>query len=284
MDLDTVADQLYGLSPDEFAPTRKRLASEAQTAGNRELASAIRQLRRPTTSAWLANLLVRERPTEITTLLDLGAALHKAQSELAGTEIRRLSQQRQEIVASLSEAARDLARDVGKEVSDSIVRELEETLDAAIVNPEAREAFAAGHLAVAMRYSGLGSVELSGVVTSGPKGTKTGSARAGRKDRGNAAEAIREAEALVANAEREAAGHFRQRQNAQAEVDRCHRAVAETEGLLRARRNERQLAQVELRKADRALSASQRRVTDARRKEAAAHTAAATAPDSTPDR
>ena len=73
MDLDTVVNELYGLLPEDFAAGRKARAGEAQAAGNRSLAVAIRQLRRPTTSAWLANLLVRERPEEITALLELGA-------------------------------------------------------------------------------------------------------------------------------------------------------------------------------------------------------------------
>ncbi len=164
MDLDTVVDELYGLLPEDFAATRKTRAGEAQAAGDRDLAAAIRQLRRPTTSAWLANLLVRERPVEIAALLELGTALLKAQSDLAGAEMRRLSQRRQDVVAPLSDAARQLARDLGREVSESTIRELEETLDAAVADSEARAALASGHLASAVRYSGLGSAELRGVM------------------------------------------------------------------------------------------------------------------------
>ena len=154
MDLDTVVDELYGLLPDDFAATRKSRAGEARAAGDRDLAAAIRQLRRPTTSAWLANLLVRERPVEIAALLELGTALLKAQSDLAGAEMRRLSQRRQDVVAPLSDAARRLARDLGREVSESTIRELEETLDAAVADSEARAALASGHLASAVRYAG----------------------------------------------------------------------------------------------------------------------------------
>jgi hypothetical protein len=275
MDLDTVLNELYGLLPEEFAATRKVRASEAQAAGNRDLVAAIRKLRRPTTSAWLANSLVRDRPTQIATLLELGAAMQKAQADLAGAQLRQLSQQRQDVVNSLSDAARQIAANHGKELSESTIRELEETLDAAIVNAEARDALAAGHLSTAMRYSGLGSDELSGVVakpsakvsrtTSRPKGVKTppSAPAIGSED---ADRTRRHAEAEVAQAEREVAEHSRQREVALDEIDRCDRAIKEAGNLLHSLRNERKIAQAEVWRAERALSASQLHLSDSRRR------------------
>ncbi len=267
MDLDTVVNELYGLLPEDFAAVRKARAGEAQAAGNRDLAVAIRQLRRPTTSAWLANLLVRERPEEITALLDLGAAMLKAQTDLAGAEIRRLSQRRQDVVAPLRDAARQLARARGREVSESTIRELEETLDAAIADSGARAALASGHLASAMRYSGLGGAELSGVVAKPTSNVPRTAARSGgvhaqptptRRGTGEegAGRTRRESDAVVARAEREATEHARQRQGALEEIDRCNDAIAEAEDLLRSLRKRRTRAQAELQKAERALKAS----------------------------
>jgi hypothetical protein len=265
MDLDTVVDELYGLLPDDFAATRKTRAGEAQAAGDRDLAAAIRQLRRPTTSAWLANLLVRERPVEIATLLELGTALLKAQSDLAGAEMRRLSQRRQDVVAPLSDAARRLARGLGREVSESTIRELEETLDAAVADSEARAALASGHLASALRYSGLGSAEVGPVAKPTAKVQRAGSrgakAQPGPTRRGAAAtkgpgRSRRELEAVVSSAEQEATELARRRQRALEEIDRCNDAITEAEGLLRALRKERTRAQADLQKAERALEAS----------------------------
>jgi hypothetical protein len=271
MDLDTVVNELYGLLPEDFAAARKARAGEAQAAGNRDLAVAIRQLRRPTTSAWLANLLVRERPEEITALLDLGAAMLKAQTDLAGAEMRRLSQRRQDVVAPLRDAARQLARDHGREVSQSTIRELEETLDAAIADSGARAALASGHLASAMRYSGLGSAELSGVVAKPASNLP----RAAARSRGAKAQRIhalrgsagaetagrtrRESDATLASAQREAAEHARRRQRALDEIDRCNDAITEAEDRLRSLRKERTRAQADLQKAERALEASERK-------------------------
>jgi hypothetical protein len=290
MDLDAVAGELYGLLPEEFALTRKVRAGEAQAAGNRDLAAAIRQLRRPTTSAWLANLLVRERPTQIAQLLELGTAMHRAQADLVGEEMRQLSQQRQGVVTSLSDAARQLAHDLGKQASDATMRELEETLEAAIADSEARDALASGHLAAAMRYSGLGA-ETRGVATTSsqknPRAARRGTAAAQpRRPPGRAAdeagpEKRRQARSAVARAEREATEHARRRQRAMEDVDRCNRAIGEAEDLLRSLRSERSRAQAELLKAERALKASERRAGDARTQETAARAAEDTRGQST---
>ena len=284
MDLDDVADELYGLLPEDFAATRKTRAGEAQAAGDRDLAAAIRQLRRPTTSAWLVNMVVRERPTQTAQLLELGTAMHRAQADLVGDELRQLSHQRQELVTSLSGAARQLARDLGKQTSDATMRGLEETLEAAIADSEARDAVASGHLAAAMRYSGLGA-ESRGVATPSARndprtaGRAAAAAHPRRRPGGVADDAgpkKRQVRSAVARAEREATEHARRRQRALADVDRCNRAIGEAEVLLRSLRDERSRAQAELLKAEEALKASERRLGDARTQEAAARAAEGT--------
>jgi len=284
MDLHAVADELYGLLPEEFAATRKTRAGEAQAAGDRDLAAAIRQLRRPTTSAWLVNLVVRERPTQIAQLLELGTAMHRAQADPVGDELRQLSHRRQELVTSLSGAARQLAHDRGKHTSDATMRELEETLEAAIADPEARDAVASGHLAAAMRYSGLGAEWRGAATTSSQKDPEaprraTAAAAHPRRGPGESADGAgrkRQARAAVARAEREATERARRRQRALADVDRCNRAIGEAEVLLRSLRDERSRAQAELLKAEEALKASERRLGDARTQEAAARAAEGT--------
>ena len=56
--------------PSEFTSRRDALAAEARRAGDRALAAEVKKLRRPTTGAWLANLLVRQRRDEVAQLLD----------------------------------------------------------------------------------------------------------------------------------------------------------------------------------------------------------------------
>lgn len=61
----SVADELYSLPRNEFTAARNAAAKQAREQGHRELAEQIGGLRRPSTAAWVANLLAREQPTEI---------------------------------------------------------------------------------------------------------------------------------------------------------------------------------------------------------------------------
>ena len=82
VDLETAANELYALSPDEFVERRQQLVAEAR---RREIAARHQiKLRRPTRSAWLINLLARQEADALTALLELGAALQDAQQRMAG--------------------------------------------------------------------------------------------------------------------------------------------------------------------------------------------------------
>ncbi|MCX5208804.1 hypothetical protein OG689_05775 [Kitasatospora sp. NBC_00240] len=151
MDLDQVADELYGLTPAEFTEARDQAADRARRDGDRPLAKRIRALRRPTTAAWLANLLTRTHPAETAALLDLGQALRAAQDHLAGAELRDLLAQRHQVVLALVAQARDEARKAGQQVGDGPAEELAQTLQAALTDPAAAAEFAAGRLGAALR-------------------------------------------------------------------------------------------------------------------------------------
>jgi hypothetical protein len=157
--LEAVADELYGLPATEFTAARDRRAASARHTGDRQLAGEIKKLRRPTASAWLTNQLVRERRDEVCSLLELGSSLRDAQANLAGDDLRRLSQQGQQSVAALGQEARQLAVDRGVRVADDTLREVEETLHAALADPAASAAVGAGHLTAAVHYAGFGSLE-----------------------------------------------------------------------------------------------------------------------------
>jgi chromosome segregation ATPase len=159
------------LFPGEFVSVRDLRVSQAKKAGDRDLATAIKQLRRPTTGAWLANLLVRERRDRVNDLLDLGDALRQAQKELAGSDLRRLSQQRRQLVSALGDEAGVIAGESGHQVNESGIQDLEATLEAALADGAAAEALRTGSLTVGLRYSGFGSVDLSGAVAA-PEGRR----------------------------------------------------------------------------------------------------------------
>jgi hypothetical protein len=243
MDLVSIADELYGLPPSKFTSLRDARAADAKKAGDPELSKSVKQLRRPTISAWLANLLVRQRGKEISQLLDLGAAMRRAQSDLAANEMRSLSEQRRQLVAALATEAKGLAGELGQPVNDSSIQELEATLEAALADSAASDSLQTGCLTKPLSYSGFGPVDLTDAVATPPghkisasgvakapstKRSKTSSAppsAAERREerRGQAEHALRDAEVASRRAE----------QLMNREEQRLSRATGEKERLLR---------------------------------------------------
>jgi hypothetical protein len=150
VDLESVADELYSLPREEFTAARNAAAKRAGEQGNRELAEQIGALRRPSTAAWLANLLAREQPDELRALVELGDGLREAQHQLQGAQLRRLSQQRHELVHALVQQAQSLARSAGHPASEAVTRELVNTFTAAVNSASAAQALASGHLTAAL--------------------------------------------------------------------------------------------------------------------------------------
>ncbi len=157
VDVDAVADELYGLPLDAFTPTRGEREKQARSAGDRELAAQIHQLAKPSLVAWLANRLARECADEIRPLLELGEGLREATATLSGEALRELSRQQRQLISALVQQARRLANAAGRKVSEDTARSLEDTLRAALVDPDVAEALTAGRLTKGMQNSGLGS-------------------------------------------------------------------------------------------------------------------------------
>ncbi|MEV0174537.1 hypothetical protein AB0I00_25865 [Streptomyces sp. NPDC050803] len=147
MDLDSVAEELYGLRPEDFTAARDVRVARARTAGDRVLAGKIGKLRRPSLSAWVSNLLVRERPDEVQAVLRLGEGLRQAHRDLDGTQLRELVRQQRSLIGALSREARELAAQAGHPVGESVQREVETTLHAVLADAVAAREWATGRLA-----------------------------------------------------------------------------------------------------------------------------------------
>ena len=89
MDLKPVADELYGLPPKDFTAARNAAAKQA---GDKDLAKAIQELRKPTVGAWAVNKLVRDAPEGLEEALGLSTA------ELT---MRELGRKRKELMEAL---------------------------------------------------------------------------------------------------------------------------------------------------------------------------------------
>ena len=212
MDVEAVCDELYGLSPQEFTAARDARAAEARRAGERELAATIKQLKRPSQAAWLANLLARERPHRVDELLLIGDRLRDAQRRLAGEDLKELARTGHRVVAELVAEAERAAAAAGQRPSPSALRQLQETLDAGLADPEAGRAVREGRLTVALSYAGLGS---TGVPGDGDPGADD--AAAGAAERAKAARLDRDRRVAELTAELQSAQRRRERVREQIE-------------------------------------------------------------------
>jgi len=155
MDIDSVAEGLYALPPEDFTAARTAREKEAKAAGDTNLMAAIRQLGKPNLVAWLANQLVRERADEVGPLLELGAALREATAALSGPDLRELSRQQHQVVYALVQEAKKLARAGGRKVSPDTERGLEDLLHAALADEAAAELLLAGRLTSSLQRIGF---------------------------------------------------------------------------------------------------------------------------------
>lgn len=153
-----VAEELYGLVPDDFTAARTRAEKAARSAGDRELAAAVKALRRPSLPAWALNQLVRQRGELVGQVVELGESLREAQSLLRGDALRELARQRRQLVSAVTAQVREVAREHGHRLSDAAARQVEESLQAAMADPAAAEALSSGLLAQPLSSTGLESL------------------------------------------------------------------------------------------------------------------------------
>jgi hypothetical protein len=261
MDVDDVADELYALPPEEFIAARKEREAEARAGGYRAAAKEIAGLAKPSTAAWVCNLLARYQPDEVAGLVELGGLLREAQEGLAGDQLRALDVQRRKLLAALTRQARGLAYQHGHQVTTTVAGQVEETLRAAMTDPEAGEVLVAGRLTTALSYSGMGTGQRPDLRVVPPPRTREKPApkkaqrpepeRGGDRDAGRLA--AERAAAERAEAERRAADerHRKQLEEARAAADE---AAADAEQAAAAEESERTRT-TELRDRERDLEA-----------------------------
>ncbi|OBI58305.1 hypothetical protein A5667_17970 [Mycolicibacterium fortuitum] len=160
MTADEELDSLYRIRPEEFTARRKELAAAARKRGDAEAAKAIAGARRPTTAAWVVNLLALTDATVRPKLSDLHEALSAAHAAMDGQRIRELSTAQRVLVQDLARAGFAAA-----ELSDptaALRDDVTGTLQAAIADPEVTARL--GRLARAEEWSGFGDFGVSSAV------------------------------------------------------------------------------------------------------------------------
>ena len=154
-ELDDIVRELYVLPPADFVTARNELVRQARAAGSREVAERLQQLRRPTRSAWLVNLLAGDSRA-MQRLSALGRELRDAQTGLARAELRNLAEQRRQLIADLLDRAKAHAAEAGLRLTPTVLSEVEATLQAALVDLAGALTIRNGRLVRPLSYSGFG--------------------------------------------------------------------------------------------------------------------------------
>jgi len=156
-----VADELYGLGLAEFTPARD---ARAKALKGTDLGKQVKALRKPSTAAWVVNLLVRHETEQVDQVLAVGAALREAQAAMSGDELRALTRQRRQLTAAVTTQARGVAKERGLKVTAAVADQIEATLTAAMVDEGCAAAVRSGLLVAALTATGVDDVDLASAV------------------------------------------------------------------------------------------------------------------------
>lgn len=147
--------QLYGGLPAAFTPDRAAAEKAARADGDKELATAIKALRKPSVGAWAVNVLVRREAGQIDQVLELAQSLRAAAEAMDGAELRGLTRQRRQLTSALTTRARQLALELGSRLTQTVADQVEGTLNAAMLDAGAAAAVRTGLLVTTISATGL---------------------------------------------------------------------------------------------------------------------------------
>lgn len=147
-----IADELYALPLTDFTLARD---ARARALKGTPLAARVKALRKPSTAAWVVDLLVRREAGQVEQVLSVGAALREAQAAMSAAELRTLTRQRRQLTAAVTTQARRLAAEEGLRVTESVAEQVEATLTAAMVDADCGRAVRSGLLVAALRTTGV---------------------------------------------------------------------------------------------------------------------------------
>ncbi|MFI6711795.1 hypothetical protein ACIBF7_35530 [Nonomuraea sp. NPDC050478] len=246
MDLDEVTGRLYALPPSDFTAARTAEARAAKEAGDAALAREIGKLRKPTVSAWAVNRAAREHADELGELLAVGEELRAAWAAQDSDALAAATRRRGEVTGRLSRLIRETA-----DLSAAAAAEVDQTLDAAVVDADAADEVRRGRLAKPLSYSGFAPAPVSAAPAARRKKPPP------PEDEARKAKERAEAEAREAKERAEAEAAHREWSGALAEAEQEHGERAD-----KVARLEKRLA-----KARKRLEAAAHRLDVARREE-----------------
>jgi chromosome segregation ATPase len=243
-DLDQRLEPLYREPPDEFVRGRDALAKELREQGDRETATAVKKLRRPSQSAWLINRVAIEDPDRARRLADAAGELVDAQQRMLegrgdAADLRAAAERERERVERMVEAVRRVAAEHSKPVSAAVIERVGQTLQAVGSDPELRDRLVRGRVERDHRAATIGLPDAASLAAA-PKPRKRAESRKVARARGE-----------LARLRDELADSARRR-------DAQRRAVDEAEAEARRLKLELGKSEAEARELERRIAAAER--------------------------
>jgi hypothetical protein len=255
---DDAVDRLYGLPLDAFVGERDALAKELRAAGQRDEATAVKALKKPSVAAWAVNQALRTQTKAARELWKAGDELATAQEAIlagkgSGADLRAATERERAAVEPLVDAARGLLTASGGDLSEATIERVRQTLHAGAIDPDAREEVASGRAVRERAPQGLFGGGVAEAPAPAPRARKA-------EARGKAATAKRGGKAEPAPAQRDSrADAAAKREAAKRERDEVARERKEAAARDRARR----AAEQRVAKAEKALATAEQRTADA---------------------
>lgn len=214
--------RLYGLPLEEFTRARDEAARQVR-AQDREAAGILASARKPTQAAWAVNQLARNEPGGIRALLCSADRLREVED---GDALRRAMREERDAIDDLVRAARERLN-----LPTTAVERVRETLQAATIDPEARQLLELGRFTRERRAAAFGPARVGAGgdrAGSGSVAARPGRSRSAARQRLSAARAgVREATAELERAEAAAEEAAAEVETARSRLARAQREEAE---------------------------------------------------------
>ena len=157
---DDEVDRLYGLPLEEFTAARNKLAAALKNEGKTEEADEVKNLRKPSISAWAVNQLARKERMQVRSLVTSADRLRKAQEGLlrggAADELRASVERQREVVGALVRRAKEILREAEHPATEATLERIRETLTAVAGNEEGARLVEQGRLETDLDPAGFG--------------------------------------------------------------------------------------------------------------------------------
>lgn len=214
-ELDSIARELLALPIDGFTAARNARAAELKAAGNRQLASEVLALRRPSPPLWAVNQLARD-PEGLERVRSAAQAAIEAQSGTSAATLRSAATDLQRALDAAADVVREVLRGASNAASDATVLRARDLIRAsALEGGEVWGRLASGALALEPDATSTAAGFAGPPASSAPSPAAAAAVRATR-----AAEELREARLAARDAAQAAAVAGKLAEQLRAEADR----------------------------------------------------------------